>query len=282
MSTYDEIERDGFTIVRNVFTRSEVTDLRAAVAKGVARSDILHPANVTLTPTQHIAIGDLIAYPELKAFAYVVLNHRVLEIIRSVIGNRIVYFGDSSMQMGEGTRGFHKDNVHRNDSTGSDWASNYNLVRFGLYLQDHAEYSGGLKVRVGSHQVASDKVGTARNLSTNAGDLVIWKLTTSHSGNVVRPRLFRGLTLHPGIENRLPTFLRIPGSDVRMSIFGTFGAPGKHLDTYLDYIAARKDFENHYAHSTFTDEARELAVSRGVELRIPMPAFGTRALRSAS
>ena len=281
MSTYDDIERDGFAVIRRVFTDTDIAALRTAVDDAVARSDRLHPENATLTPTHHIAVGDLLAYSELKAFDYVVFNQRVLEVIRSVLGDQIVYFGDSSMQTGQGARGFHKDSVHRNDSAGSDWTSSYNLVRFGLYLQDHAQHSGGLKVRVGSHRVASDRVGTALNLSTNAGDLAIWKLTTSHSGNVVRPRFLPELTLHPGIESRLPSFLRTPEADVRMSIFGTFGAPGIHLDTYLNYISARKDFECHYAHSIFTKVARELAAARGVELRTPMQAFGSRALVSA-
>jgi len=275
MSTYEDIERDGFAVIRKVFGPTDIAAMREAVGNAVARSKRLYPPNLTHKPTHDIPVGDLLTYPELQAFDYVVFNHRVLEVIRLVLGDQIVYFGDSSMQAGEGSRGFHKDSVHRNDPSGSDWRSRYDLVRVGLYLQDHSQHSGGLKVRVGSHRFADNRKGKALNLSTNAGDLVIWKLTTSHSGNFVRARMFPGLTLHPGIESRLPKALQIPEANIRMSIFCTYGAPGKHLDTYLDYIASRKDFVKHYAHSTFHDDARQLAAARGVELRIPTQDFGS-------
>jgi hypothetical protein len=273
-TTYEEIERDGFAVIRNVFGTTYIAAMREAVGKAVARSERRHLQDMTLKTAPNIPVGDLLAYPELQAFDYVVFNQQVLEVIRSVLGDRVVYFGDSSMQTGEGFRGYHKDCVHRNDPTGSDWKSRYDLVRIGLYLQDHSQHSGGLKVRVGSHRFANDRKGEGLNLSTNVGDLVIWKLTTTHSGNFVRPRLFPGLTLHPGIERRLPAALRMPEADVRMSIFCTFGVPGKHLNTYLNYIGTRKDFENHYAHSTFHNDAQKLAAARGVELRIPTAAFG--------
>lgn len=276
MSIRDDLERDGYCLVRDVFTPGEIARLRELVGAGISRSDREHPGVPTLTATQHIALGDLVAQPELGAFDYVVFNEKLLAVMRELLGPQIVYFGDSSMQSGVGTRGFHKDSAHRNDPAGSDWASRYDLVRFGLYLQDHDRHSGGLKVRQGSHRVASDSTGRAVNMPSRAGDLVVWKLTTSHSGNVVRPRVARGLCLHPGIEGRLPAFLRAPEQQTRMSLFGTFAAPGLHLETYLEFIGGRKDFQEHYAHCAFTDAARTLAARSGVELRVPMPSFGTR------
>jgi hypothetical protein len=278
----DDLERDGYCVARNVFTETEIDRLRLLVEAGVARSDRQHPGHPTLVPTQHIAVGDLLAQPELAPFDFVVFNDKLLAVVRQLLGDKIVYFGDSSMQTGEGTRGFHKDSVHRNDPAGSDWTSRYDLVRFGLYLQDHSRHSGGLKVRQGSHRVASDSTGRAVNIDSRIGDLVLWKLTTSHSGNVVRPLLLPGLCLHPGIENRLPRALRVAEQRTRMSLFGTFAAPGMHFETYLDYIGKRSDFHAHYAHCSFPEQARATAAARGIELRVPMPQFGTQVNAEAS
>lgn len=281
MTIRDDLERDGFCAARGVFSTVEIARLRDAVGAAIYRSDRQNPDNQTLAATQHIAVGDLLAQPELDGFDYLIFNQKLLAVIRELVGERLVYFGDSSVQMGEGTRGFHKDCVHREDSSGTDWQSPYDLVRFGLYLQDHSRHSGGLKVRRGSHRVADSTTGAALNVDSREGDLIVWKLTTSHSGNVVRPRWWPSMCLHPGLEGRVPRGLRIPEHRTRMSLFGTLAAPGRHLDTYLDYIAGRPDFQNHYAHCSFTDRSRSLAASRRVELRVPMPAFASRAMTRA-
>lgn len=276
MSVQVDFENNGYALIRGVFSSDEVSALRQSVIAAVARSDKEFPNNRTLTSTQHIAVGDLLSYDELREFDYVIFHERLLEVVRVILGSSVVYFGDSSMQVGVGTRGFHKDSVHRDDPAGSDWGSRYDLIRFGIYLQDHSCHSGGLKVRVGSHRIASSSSGQAVNVPSCVGDVVVWKLTTSHSGNVVRPKFFPKLCLHPWMENHLPQILRQPEEDRRVSVFGTFAAPGMHLETYLKFISSRKDFDMHYSFSSFTSAARSLAASKGVELRAPMPIFGSR------
>ena len=178
------------------------------------------------------------------------------------------------MQYGVGARGFHKDCVHRSQANGSDWQSTYTLVRFGLYLQDHSAHSGGLKVRLGSHNYAEHHSGKSMDLPSESGDLIVWLLTTSHSGNFLKLKGFPNSSIHPRIEGLLPKFLTMPEEVPRVSVFGTFGIDDIHLRTYLNYLKHREDFYLHYANSYFSEKARNLAKDKGVQLVVPHPSFG--------
>src|SRR3954462_4462530 len=94
------------------------------------------------------AKGDILSKDELR---YTVLDDRILHLVKTVLGGNPVYWGDSNYHFGVGFRGFHRDNVDRTDMTAPDWDGDYPIVRLAIYLQDHKNYSGGLKIRVGSH-----------------------------------------------------------------------------------------------------------------------------------
>ena len=59
-----------------------------------------------------------------------------------------------------------------------------------------------------------------QNHDSESGDLVVWNLRTSHSGNNVRLKFWPSLSLPPRIESRIPLFLRVPPQD---EIFEPFG-----------------------------------------------------------
>jgi hypothetical protein len=80
--------------------------------------------------------------------------------------------------------------------------------------------------------------------------------------------------LHPRLERLLPHALRVPEHLERMSIFCTYGAPGAHLDHYIEYQSRRQDVPKHWRHCGVGEHLSALAVSRGVELRRPSADFG--------
>lgn len=277
---HEALESDGFVVFRGVFSAEEVADFRRRFQEAslsAERNGRL--ARSASLPVRYLRF-DALSCGQLQDVDYVVLGQRVLERVRTLIGQHPVYFSDSSIQIGTGARGFHKDCAHRDDRHGSDWQMSYDLIRMGLYLQDHDGSSGGLKIKPGSHRFVSSLWGRSINVETHAGDLVFWKLTTSHSGNAVRLRAFPKASLHPRFESLIPSSLRVPEAEERMALFCSFGTPGVHLDTYMKYLAEREDVCEYFRNSFHPEAAVRLARERGVELRVPCPDFASHALQA--
>lgn len=193
----------------------------------------------------------------------------------------LVYFGDSSFQTGRGDRGWHKDNrvSDRFDHAGLDWNGRYPLIRAGIYLQDHAHHSGGLGIRVGSHlpfwaarpplprslrRRASQLHGRPILVASEPGDLVIWNLRTTHTGNSVRIKHLPWLKLSPRNEARLPPWLSVEEERKRAAMFATYAARSEHLDRYVDYLKTRDYALDLWRKARVTDEVREAARKRGL------------------
>jgi hypothetical protein len=269
--------RDGFTLVRSVFQPDEVERLRAtviAIRERQARANLL--IRVEGFPENVILLGDLPGMPEFRRLDYVVFDPRIVSCAKQILGSEVVYYGDATAQSGEGQRGFHKDNVDRADPGGLDWLGDYTVIRFGIYLQDHERHSGGLTVRKGSHRIVSRHLGRAVNVPNRAGDVVIWNMRASHSGNAVRLRGLPGLTLPPRVETMIPRTLRMPAQRERISIFLSLGKPGNHLDRINGYQLGREDYLNQYRHCVISQEIESLAEARGVTLRRPSSDYGSR------
>jgi hypothetical protein len=220
-------------------------------------------------------VGDLVSKPELDPHHHVVFDERLVLCARAILGRRVLYFGDSSFQVGEGQRGFHKDNVDRADALGPDWLGEYGVIRMGVYLQDHRRFSGGLKVRRGSHWFVSRHIGTAVNVPSEPGDVVIWSMRTSHSGNNVRIRGFSNFCFLPRIETRVPRAWRVPEQLERLAMFVSYATPGPHATRLMRYFAGRDDFRRHWRHSCARPSARRVAASAGVDWAFPTADYGS-------
>ncbi len=267
----------GYVVVKKVIPVSEMQRIRSRIEQ-LRDRELAAGKNFLREGGSYDVIyimGDLPGKEELREFHYVIFDPRVIEIAKQILGEKLVYFGDSSVQMGEGPRGFHKDNVTRYDPEGADWKGDYPLVRIGIYLKDHTRVSGGLKVRVGSHLNPSHHHGKAINVESELGDIVAWSLRTTHSGNNVRMKGFPSLCLHPRAENLIPSWLKISDSDPRIAIFCTFGASGEHLDRYIQYQASREDCREYMKRSCVNPEILDLAQKSGVEIRMPIAEYGS-------
>ena len=76
----------------------------------------------------------------------------------------------------------------RSNPNSNEWNSDYDIVRVGIYLQDTSKYSGGLQLRKGSHRSSNRWKGKIFTALAEQGDFLVWKLTTTHSGNTLIPR----------------------------------------------------------------------------------------------
>jgi hypothetical protein len=279
----EQFDEQGFVLVRGLFTQEQIADWRERALSLCSGCDGEQPP------------GELATH----GFEDILLNEDILGAVKQVLGNDLIYFGDSSLHCSPNDRTFHVD--ARGDLDDPS-CTDYGVVRCGIYLQDHTDHSGGLKVRVGSHKRALLRPGTikrvlkrkarpatllhtpARNLKTRTGDFIFWSLRTHHSGGAVILKGLRRLAFPPRFDALIPTFLRLPDHENRLALFFAYGAPGEQTERYIrDQVGRRPEA---WEASTFgtllsSDRAQKLGLSirtDGVDAHRSVPRSDSRSL----
>jgi hypothetical protein len=268
-----KFDEEGFLLIKNVFSKAEIEQMRKD-AYAEFESDkkkqltFRHPSKMS---NAIFAKGDILSKDLLRKY---LLDDRILYLVKKVLGADPVYYGDSNYHFGTGFRGFHRDNVDRTDLTAPDWEGEYPIVRLAIYLQDHKEYSGGLKIRIGSHIHPS---GKPVFVDSEEGDVVIWNLRTVHSGNAVRFKFFKNLMVNKARrEGMIPAFLKKDQQKERATLFMTFALKSKHLDRYIQKIMVdRQDHLDYLLASRFDPKVFELTKQKNLEVIKIIPEYGT-------
>lgn len=252
-------ETHGFCLVRDVFDRTEMGKLKV----GMQQLDAEFGKN----------IPDLMSCAPLD---WLILDSRVLRIARALLGEQLVYYPESAVNY-EATIGaytakplneLHCDAKGVPDNLTDTWRSAtdaiYRGYRFAIYFQDYSQYSGGLKVGVGTHKGDPDAYLVNGGLNNEAlvqvetgpgeyrdvnpayfplhdvpsrrGDLVIWNLRTIHSAGARVLKAQPEMALHPAVEtyfaNKAPHLLRsVIGP--RLALFFDLAAPTEDVDLYI-------------------------------------------------
>lgn len=267
----------GIVVLKGLLPKETQSPLRqmleGKVGEGRRQAMIL---NQTEFPKADFLLGDILAVRELEPYRYIFFQPEVLEVVAAILdAPELVYWGDSSIQFGEAARGFHKDNTNRNDGRHDDWTRDYELVRCGFYFQDHVRHSGGLKVRLRSHEIPNHLDGRMADIPVEYGDFAIWNMRLTHSGNNKRLRLAVNLPLHPRIEALLPGFMAAPEQARRIAAFCSFGKTGSHLDNYIDKMNAReKDYKPYFQFARKPAEAEGVLSKWAVKFRRPNAYYG--------
>jgi hypothetical protein len=265
--TFDE---NGYVIIRNAFTEEEIDQIRAATLNSLTKKrnqDSDFTSHKNAAGNEYFSLPELLSISELADLDYVVLHPKITNIVQQLIAGPVCYFGDSTAQIGTGERGFHKDNVDRSNQNGPDWQSNYDVLRLAIYAQDTYSYSGGMQLRLKSHLSANRFHGKPKNIRLKVGDILLWKLTVTHSGNTLLPKLFPNFSrILPRITTHLPKWLFKPYASERVALFMSFGAlKSIHTENYRCYLERRSDTLPFYP-----NEANELlAKNRSITL-IPL------------
>lgn len=275
----DAFSRDGYTVVRNVFSAEEIGDLRR---RTFAQVDLDRSQGRLYThpylPFKY-GKGDLLSKPLLQD---VILDDRIIGIARQLLPRGpLVYFGDSVYNIGMGARGFHRDNIDQGNMAGPDWNGPYTLLRLGIYLQDHRYRSGGLRIKVGSHLRES---GQPILVDSEVGDVVVWNMRTLHSGNAVRLRFWPSFGHLPTVRNLrrfkigegdIPMWLQLP-QDERIALFMSFGVESAHLDRYInEYLSKADEPRERMKISRFGDEVWQSAERKHLKILRLHPDYGT-------
>ena len=267
----------GVVVLKEYFSRHTRQELREAL-EGCLKSAAANNSVLRLPqyPKAEYLLGDLLSLRKLEDFDYVFFRKELLDVVRLALGSsELLYFGDSSVQFGEAARGFHKDNVDRSDGRADDWAGDYGLLRCAFYCQDHVSQSGGLKVRLGSHNIPTHTKGRMFDIKSSYGDVLLWNMRLTHSGNNRKLRLLPRVPLHPRLEMLCPSALTTPEQMRRISAFCAFAKPGTHADRYIKNLDVRSDdYRDYLMRARKPAEAMAILSKLNVTLRLPNDSYG--------
>lgn len=284
----EKFHKEGFLHIKNVFSQNEMQSLREIIEKLKYEDEPKGNIRKAFNDRVIYFIGDLLGK---KGLEYLVFDPRIVGIARQLLGEKIVYFGESSIQIGAVKRGFHRDNADRQTPDTQEWNGPCAIIKFGIYMQDHKNYSGGLKVRLGSHNKEdflgpnedNEQYGKGKmyNIPSEAGDLMVWSLRLAHSANFVRLKWLPGHTFHPNLENtlesKLPFLLKSKGTISRIAAWIAYGQyENPNTDYYIKYYVGRGDFVDHWEKSRYDDEILKKAVENNIEIRRPISQYGTK------
>lgn len=284
----DAFLRDGYAVVPRLFSPGEAETIREETIAEVER---LAEAGDAVVAEQNgdrriSPRGDMLTYEPLRK---VLLDPRVVEVAREVLGDTPRYWGESGVNVGAlhgAARGWHTDASTTPVTSGP----RFPLVRCGLYFQDTKAHSDGLALVAGSHtqdvlartlskrarMAALRWVGAPQTVlvGTSPGDLVIWDFRILHTGEVVRFKPRPSLALPLSLQGHLPSQLRLPEERRRVVMFPTFGLPGPDLDSWLAQQRTREYMRDIWRASTFPESVVDEAANAGLEVIRPVPEYG--------
>lgn len=240
----------GWVLLKGLFTKDEIEKLRSEALESKKEN-----GNGYL---------DLLSN---KRVGYILSDERIVNLVKSLLAtDNPIYFGDSSIGIGNIGQGFHKDNPDRTKPTGKDWETDdYPCIRLGIYCQDHAKHSGALALRDKSHKYTNDAKGKPFIVPTEPGDVIVWSLRTTHAGSSLRLIFSPETVLGPRMCKILPKFLFRPEEKLRVAFFMTFGKKSSLLDRYLDYCKNRTYMVETWQNSVVSKEQADKLRASGME-----------------
>lgn len=264
----DKFWRDGYLILKNMFSAQEFASMRDDVFASLkGREQNGEP------------VVDALADAHLQHWVH---DERLIKVAKTVLGgDNLAYYGDGGYAVvghgytpGKDVGGWHRDNTDRSNLDAPDWQGRYSLVRFGFYLQDHSASSGGLIVRRESHNRILRGWRAHlhdRYLNTGIGDVGVWSMRIQHAGLGRCLRGFPGFALGPYLQARLPEFLQAPFPQVeRTGFWISYALDDHHLERHCKYLLTRSERLQMWSAAHYSPEVMEKCRASGLKV-IDMP-----------
>lgn len=257
----------GYLLVPGVLNAAEIASMRKSVL-GIFNGDAWKKSPYN---TERILSDVYQTFPE---FLNVTLNQKVLDVVKTLLGENPLLMPESSVHYKFYT-GWHKDTSSQERAGHTFHQSDKSLmIEAGFYLQNNDEYGGGLIVMEGSQYTSDNFVNLPQagiaeriknkfaaipeeknsrinpnkhklvNIASKAGDLVIFNFKTNHRAS--RPTVC-------AIEE-------IPKEKEKIAFFNAFSVNNETGHAYLNYLKSRPEpFYQSLAHRVISPELKAKA-----------------------
>ncbi|MDJ0510473.1 MAG: phytanoyl-CoA dioxygenase family protein [Crocosphaera sp.] len=236
-----EIEKNGFVIVKNVLNGTEQENLTKILKNHFKYNGLAAASGLTQS-------NAAVEVPEVNWLFY---HPKILAVMRQLLGQQKIMFTSHCDLHCRTLSAWHKDDGMKVMEGGYFGYPTYDradckVYKVALYLQDHDHNRGGLTVKKGSHKFASISQGEEVYLQTKAGDIIIFDVRLTHTGqkDVVPLRLLKqpNYILKKGLnkifkvspqktDQRLKKIYDTLFGD-RLSIFFTYGLPNDYTKNF--------------------------------------------------
>ena len=229
-----EVKQQGYTVVRNALTPSEVQLLRSYIKEYFSR-------NRGIFFLGGKARVDAFNQPELQSLLFLLEKNTILDPIKAIIGEGVCYCNHSDVFMNVASS-WHTDDLGVAGDSAASEEDAYGIYKVAIYLQDHLHGQGALRVRKRTHLGGPTTDEDIENIRIRAGDAIIFDLRLQHAGT--------DCIIHPWFEKIVSKGLRSGrmifgarrllrfGQD-RVGIFFVFGKANEPTRRHIDAITQR-------------------------------------------
>ena len=242
-SNHFTLKSKGHCLIKNFFTSSEVDDLRLFVQK-----------NNHMNQDVYLSVAE-------SGFGKVLLSSKYFDLLKKVLGEDLLYYKDSHLLVDSDKKIPGKFHIDARCDDEDPVTTEYKVWRVGIYLSDHKNFSGGIKMISSSHKkllltslkkiyyilvkiFKNNKKFSLKsffpslrytNIASEPGDIIIWNGRTHHCGRFKRLKIFKNFPLHPFLDRILPNFFFIKENDDRLVVFQNWCLEGHTSDKYIKY-----------------------------------------------
>lgn len=182
MDTIENYRKNGFLLVKNIFTQSEIQEFKDEILTFSKNNKMIQNAG-------GITIPDFIKYKDLRKTGEIKNHKQIHKVLREIFGgDNYRYCSHNDIGINR-IVGWHKDKLNGTYSkyeTVDIW-SEYNgerhkIVKVLVYLQDHSKNNDALKIVPKSHLVKNIDTKSFIQLKPNIGDVLIFDQRITHRG----------------------------------------------------------------------------------------------------
>lgn len=257
-----QLRKNGFCLVKNFFSSDEVQELRSLIKQKKHKNQDVY-----------LSVNE-------SGLGKILFSKKYFDLLKKIIGEDLVYFKDSHLLIDsdkQKTGTFHIDARNDNEDPSK---SEYKVWRIGMYLQDHKNYSGGIKMIYASHKKLllssfrkiyhillkifrkNLKISFKSflpplrylNIPSEAGDLIIWNGRTHHCGRFRRLKFLKNFNMHPFFDRVLPDFLFVKENEDRLVIFQNWCLQDKVSQDYIDYRLSQIEFKDYWENNKILEK----------------------------
>ncbi|MBT6405267.1 MAG: hypothetical protein HOK11_12635 [Rhodospirillaceae bacterium] len=234
----DAFERDGFHLIRPLYSRDEAGAWRDRI-NAIFDLPTGDAAAAAIAGSTHTLADGITTNEE---FWPVIFYDRLLSTVRALLGDDIRYTQHSDLHINLPGGRWHRDSACREFGVGEDWDERetpYRVVRIAIYLSDFADSGSSIVVLPGTHR---------RETRLGRREYVLWNKARSF----MRKRGHNDMVPHWFLTNSRKVIQTQPGDcvifDQRLThAGGVLGGANPKYAMYLSYGLDNKHSRNHRA-----------------------------------